>query len=56
MQRIGQSYFLVLASKIKGRERGGGVISAQDSVGVLVVGAHDLVSKVHHWSVLVSKI
>ena len=60
VQRIGQSYFLrlvslVLASKIKGRQKGGGLISAQDSADVLVVGAHDLVSKAH-WSVLVSKI
>ena len=60
MQRIGQSNFLrlvslVLASKIKGRQKGGGLISAQDSAGVLVVGAQDLVSKAH-WSVLVSKI
>ena len=60
VQRIGQSYFLrlvslVLASKIKGRQKGGGLISAQDSAGVLVVGAQDLVSKAH-WSVLVSKI
>ena len=46
---------LVLASKIKGRQKGGGLISAQDSAGVLVVGAQDLVSKAH-WSVLVSKI